>query len=505
MSRRIGGGGTSGCGYIQIIPEDPGVCAKARRLLPGEAMTIERYRWVGPPDWSDDLPEGFAFELRCVTTDEGRRCFPTSSGVLGYLANGFAGGLAVLHHTRGLSGEQCFAYRLQWLFFQRTRASREHLRSTLEDVASLRLRRSSRGIEDRNSILPESIGQDARGEGRPWSLDGMLDRGRKAARAQGLLNPRGVDCVRNGLLVAARRNPLWLAPDQVPPLIKMALYDPAGLPRPGPEAPAEIIRRALDAMESHMRDHQAAFDRWFWGRNNSFVKQLAQQKRAPGGAMDRALVRRALLEQGWLAYQQVADCVDAMLDHFRGLLPEPLNAFENRLFERVHRKQPCFGGLPSLMLAERFPLLYPILEEVWAESNNQEAVAVMHRLLQYYEEMAPRRREGDRRAHGKRAGALHGDRTPVEVPLSPDGDVEEGLHRPACRTSLSDLEDLAEALCRDLGITCGCDNPRWILERDEDGDIQDRVRLTLYCQNCPAREGVVVPLARLRELAGAEG
>jgi hypothetical protein len=466
-------------------------------------MSIERYRWRPPPGWSDDLPGDFAFELRCVTTEDGRRFYPCGSGVPGYLATGFLGGLAVLHHTRGLTPEQCFADRLQWLFFQRARASREHLQSSLEDVASLRLRRASRGVEDRNSILPELIGEDAQGEGKPWSLDDLLDRGRREARAQGILTPRGVDCVRNGLLAAARRNPLRLPPDQVPPLVKMALYDPAGLPKPRAEEQAEVVRRARDAMRPNRSDSQAAFGRWFWGPKNSFVKQVARQRRAPGGVMDDDLVRRALLEQGWLAYRQVGDCVDAMLDHFRRLLPGPLDDFETRRFERVHLRQPCFGGLPSLMLAERFPLLYPILEDVWVQPDNREAVAVMHRLLHYYEEMAPRRREEDRRAHSKRAGAPDGGAVPVEVPLSRD-ENEEGRYRPPCRASLSVLEVLAEKLRRDRGIACGCADPRWTLERDDE-EIQASVRLRLYCQGCFTPKEVEVPLARLKELARAKG
>jgi hypothetical protein len=322
----------------------------------------------------------------------------------GYLATAFAGGLAALSQALSLSGEQRFAYRAQWLLFLRLRATREHLKNRLDHPASLRVRRSGRGLEECDSVLPEPVGRNGCNEGKTWKLDRLLDEGRAEAQEQGVSRPSGMDCVRYGLLRAARRDPLRPQAGEVPGLIRMALYESPSGRKADPETTGRVIERALEAVRPHLADGTNAFDRWFRGAKNSFVDQIAKRQQAPGGKLMPAVVRQVLSDQGWLAYQHVADCVHTALYLFRRLHPVPLSEAEGRAFERVHLKQDYFGGLPSLMLAERFPQLWSILTDVWEEVDNREAVAVMHRLLYYYSEMASTRRVADRLAKARKAG-----------------------------------------------------------------------------------------------------
>ncbi len=360
---------------------------------------------------------------------------------------------------------------------------------------------------------------DSSGQGEPWSVEQPLDQGRKEALARGVGRASGTDCVRYRLLRAARRDPLWLSQDEVWQLVRMALYHPLGVP-PRPHATEEerrareqtagrAIDRVLAAMEPHMADDTQGFHEWFWGRNNSLVKQVAQQRRAPGGELDRDVVRRALLDQGWQAYQYVASCLRVTLGLFRRLPPAPLTRGENRLFERVHLRQPYFGDLPPLMLAERFPLLYPILEEVWTAPDNREAVAVMHRLPNYYEEMAPDRRAADRLGKERGAGTVSKGQVAVNVPLaSPAGedsetrhgaDVSEGQLPARSREGASALADLAEGVRADRGIACACPFPQWVLRSNDQGAVKASV--TLHCDGCHVEDTFEIGLARLRELA----
>src|SRR5262245_40777220 len=109
-----------------------------------------------------------------------------------------------------------------------------------------------------------------------------------------------------------------------------------------------------------------------------------------------------------------------MLDTFGRLLPVPLNETERRAFGRMHLRQLYFGGLPAVLLAERFPLLSPILTKVYEEPDNTTAVGVMHTLLGFYAQMAETRRRLDRNVHARKAGAHRAGQANVDVSL---GDV----------------------------------------------------------------------------------
>ena len=403
MSSRIGTDVEQSWGDLEVLPEEPSVVEWYRTRLHGLSFSVTRYRWLPPSEWGEELRGECALTLRCLQGECGRRFYPVAS-VEDYLATAFACGLAALTQAFGLSGEQRSSYGAQWLLFQRLLATREHLKNHLGNPASLRVRRSGRSLEARNSILPESVGCNSSGQGRPWTLDHLLDEGRREAHGQGFAKPDRKQCVRYGFLRAARLNPLHIQPNEVPALMRMALYVSPEGETVDDKTVGQVVERALEAIESHLADEMDHFSRWLQGRKNSFIGQIAKRKLASGGALKRSVTRRVLFDQGWLAYQHVADCVHTTLYLFRRLLSSPLNDCENRAFERLHLKQDYFGGLPALMLAERFLQLQPILNNVWEDKDNSEAVAIMHRLLDYYSEMAAARRPVDRVAKARKKG-----------------------------------------------------------------------------------------------------
>ena len=71
---------------------------------------------------------------------------------------------------------------------------------------------------------------------------------------------------------------------------------------------AIVEDRVFSAIWPHLDDDTVMFNDWFWGRHNSFVKQIAQQKKGPGGELDPEVVERYLLQKGWEAYEYVGHC-----------------------------------------------------------------------------------------------------------------------------------------------------------------------------------------------------
>jgi hypothetical protein len=316
-----------------------------------------------------------------------------------------------------------------------------------------------------------------------------------------VIRPSGSDCVRFGLLRAARLNPLYIQPDEVPALVRMALYDSPLGEKVDPTTANQVVQRAQEALELHLADETNDFDRWFNGSHNSFNGQIAKRKRAPGGKLKRDVVHKGLFEQGWRAYQYVADCVHTAFYLFRQLLPVPLNVLENRVFERMYLKQKYFGDLPSLMLTERFPQLQPILTNVWEDEDNTEAVAIMHRLLEYYAEMAPERRSADRRTQSRKKGTQRKEHITVDVELPTDELIENKTRMTTPNKGLNVLEDLADKLRLAKGISCGCKNPDWGMRSN--GIDGEEAKVTLHCRTCSFENSCCVSLTTLRRMGEA--
>jgi hypothetical protein len=486
---------------LKETSEEPEVQARYQAGLPDTPLTVTRYQWVTPSSWGAELLGDAGYSLRSISGAYGRRFHPVSD-VNSYLGTAFACGLAALSQAKNLSAEQRYSYRAHWLLFQRLLASREHLKSRLEHPKSLRISRTGRNFHGRRSLLPELVGRDSSGKGRSWSLDRLLDEGRMEADEQGVPHPTGIDCVRYGLLCAARRNPLCLQPSDVLPLVRSALYEPSGGENISSSTREAVIERVLMAIE-RQRDRDAEeFERWFQGPKNSFIGQIAKTQRSLGEVLERDTIRQVLFDESWLAYQAVADCVHTANYMVRRLITVPMNEFENRVFERMHMKQPCFGNLPSFILAERFPQLRPILTSVWEDEDNSKAMAIMHRLLAYYAEMATARRDADRLIKSRKDGEKGRATKPVEVEL-PSAELNAATPVPPMSANAELLEDLAEELASAEEINCGCQQPHWGLQVDR-GFSPDKttVLLTLCCHKCSFTQDLSRQVSSLRELIG---
>jgi hypothetical protein len=461
----------------------------------GGAVTI--HRWVPPLTLAAELPPGFTFPLRCVADGQVRRFYPVNEGESRHVANAFAGGLAILGRVKNFTPERRSEYRMMWLLLQRLRDGRDQLRNKLATSASLLRRKSVRGLEAVSTILPESVGKGtAAPEGKTWSLGTLLDEGRREAERRGLADPAEDELIALGLFRAASLDPLHAREEEVPGLVRMALYSqPEGDP-PSKDVEEEVIGRAMDAIKPHLGDDTADFNGWFVGWTESFVRTIAKRKRALFKELKTAVVRRVLADQGWLAHSYVGDCLHVMLHCFRRLLPVPLSETETRIFERMHLRQPCFGGLPAALLSARFPLLTPVLTDVFEDPDNRVAVAIMHRILQYYEEMATSRRALDSQAKRRGKAARGKGQAVLDVPYLGDPAVCAGSEERGEASEGTRLDDVAEKLARMEGLTCRCELPDWEMRSLGEGGAG--ASLAFYCRGCSVEHLRTMSLAQMR-------
>lgn len=496
--------------------------------MDGRPIKGINYAWRPSSALAAYLPADFSFPLRCVSCPDGlRRFYPSSFE--GMIARGFTGGLAILSVLFNFTEAQRSAYGAMYLFFERLRRSREHLGNRLLNSTSLRIARAGRDIAEERDILPASLGQNAKGEGDPWSLETLLREGRVAASGAGIARPTEEDCVHYGLVAAARLNPSYVRDQEVLPLVRMALYESIPWDEKEIRKPTVlryVIQRALTAVQEpeHLEEPAAAFTTWFAGPKNSFVQQIARRKLRLGGILDLRLVRWALQELGWQAYSHLAGCIHAQMWLFRRLFPAPLSADELRWFEQMLCPQPCFGNLPLVLLVERFPFLHSVLWEIWENPGEPEPIAVLHRLLAYYAEMASTRRNIDRRVQQRRDDMrLGGGRVPLIGPLPPesaDDDSDEAgpdeaggeddMNRTVEGKPISSaarsgtwprefVAALAALVRKQKQVRCPCATPFW----DDQLICQDEVSATFkhFCTNCRFAVESTASLEELTPLA----
>ncbi len=118
--------------------------------------------------------------------------------------------------------------------------------------------------------------------------------------------------------------------------------------------------------------------------------------------LDHKVVHSALLELGWEAHYQIADCLDEAMKTIGCLITPELSERERTLFARMHLRRAAFGGLPLIMLTERVSFALPAIGEVLENDDpGGDHAAVLHRVLHWYAEISPKRRHADRLIHAR--------------------------------------------------------------------------------------------------------
>lgn len=483
------GGSGSGWGCITVEPLAPA------RGSAGRVQTA-RYTWRPPPNVAAELPPDFALSFDCLTGADGVRRFAPRDTVPAFVVTAALGGYALLETRPGLTPEQRFSYQATRLVYQKAAGLREHLDRAFARESDLYVPRAGRAGGDDGHVLPADIGLDAGGRGTPWTPRDVIANGRDEALAAGDPDPDPGACIRLGLLAAARRHPLGpavLSEAEGLALVRLALFDLGPVPGPLDEGVSDAVEERLwAALERHAGDDTESFNRWFFEAPDDLAHAIAKQKKG-GGPVPREVVRQALLELVFRSYRYVGDCVHHQATAFARALPDPLTAGERAIFDSLYHKQPYLGGLPLVLLHDRFAFLREAILDIWADPLDPARVGVLLRLLEYYGVMVGRRREADRRY--KARCRHHNDRGRVgrELELDSDRDAAPG---PAA----DPFQEIAAVLRDARGATCPCGTTHaWRATLVESGDAADPVVIEDGCGRCGYRETVEVTRGQIRE------
>jgi hypothetical protein len=443
-----------------------------------------KYHWQAPPSMQSQLPEGFRLSLTCIVGPDGLRRFWPCTNLEGFIAMGFAGGVATLCQRKNLNAEERYSYRAMWLLFLQARRMKEFLGYSFAYSRDLYVSESGRTSREDKDVLPETLGLDDRGNGQRWSVHTLTQRGLEAATAAGVTNPNSRQRIQYGLFEAAKLNPMVVHPENVLSLIRSALFRPHSASTRLDQDFLDIVaERTLEALSNHLADAAKDFDKWFLGPKRNLVLQIAKQKRSRGGELDKDKVRAALMELGWQAYSgYVAQCLDVQMRIVMKAIPDPLSEIERGLFEQVFFRQAHFGGLTLALLAERLGFIQRALWNLLVEPGDARGVSILHRLLEYYAIMAEKRQIADRAIKRRRPQAIR------EV-VQQEPEVS------------SAVQIIANRLCERHGTGCGCFfSDMRVIGHEHMGD---RVSLQYRCSNCNNEQHLTVSLDEFRRVGEA--
>jgi hypothetical protein len=441
----------------------------------------QKWTWVPSRKLTKHLPENFFLGFQCITGTEGfRRIYPDLPFAQ-FIPPAWLGGLAILTREKKLGKKDRQSYRTMWFLFQFSRRMGEFFRNRFARSRDLYVAKAGRSDPKEEDILPDTIGLDARGHGKRWTIGELTCRGEEAARAAGIAKPTSAQRIRYGLLEAARLNPLSFDANKASLLVRSALFQLSPTADKIDTKTLDIVaERLIGALRNHLEDNTQEFRKWLLDPKNSVVHQIAKKRRSRGGRLDEDKVRAALLQLGWAGYLSVGDCISMQMQALRQAVPEPFTAQERVLFNQMHLPQAHFGGLPMILVADRLGLIQDVVWEVWEGMPRAPSVPVLHRLLAYYEEIATKRREADRTRKRPKGPAF-----------------DEHFHTPQQEDNAARV--VFEHLRERKNITCTCRAPEWQYSKKK-GE-KTIATLVFECSRCGVRREAKVPITEIKDAA----
>ncbi len=287
-------------------------------------------------------------------------------------------------------------------------------------------------------------------------------------------------------------------PETVVHVIKSVLFDIDPNWKPiAPEIWGILEERVLTTIWPHLNDETAAiFNDWFWGRHNSFVKQVAQQKKSPGGELDPDVVEQYLLQRGWEAYEYVGHCVHAWAQDMLNAMPEPLSECERRAFELLYFCRPEFGGIPLILLAEKLQFVDTVLQDIVDHPGEDWPIQVFHRLLGFYSIMVSDRRKADIQIKKTTKGTRRCFSTDG-VPEIEDSWASEEIEQAVDHDKLNAvIRQLAK-----IRTSRATAKPSWESKKTEEVEENHKFRLTFCCKKCQVTRRRVWSVQEWRDVA----
>jgi hypothetical protein len=422
-----------------------------------------------------------------------------AGGIESFLCSAFVFGQAAEACLREVTESETFWAGLFCHFFLGLRNTREHYANSFTDARSLVVSRIGRSACE--PVLPVDLGLTPGEEDVGWGVNRLLDEGRAEAASRAIRRPTEQSLIALGLSAAARRNPLYLdSRAEVEVLVRLSLYRPISHDGDAIKAVTDAVaRRAARAYSRHL--HLSAREIQAWMDSSNFVTTLMHQKRTLGRSVPRDVIRQVLQNLGWRTYHHLARRVEQAMRCIQDMMSEEFTPDESALFQQLHYRQSHFGGLPFYMLAERYWLLEPVIHDVFHNPSDREALAVMHRLLSFYEVMASQRRLTDRvvqQARSRPEGPAltnQDDGLFDVIPAPEEASQHEGENNP---------RKLPSHLVRRLLVVresrCACGQTNWSDYKVmyEEGGTQ--ARFELCCARCRGTRTVEASLTELRQL-----
>lgn len=428
------------------------------RKGPGPGLKSQSCTWHPPAGHEAEFLPGYRLEMIALTGRDGCRRFVPAKDLSQLLLPASAAGLGLLKIRHRTTPQQRFSHHVMQFIFQWSRLFTEYLGRAFRRLSDLTVCRGNAEA----SALPEGVGQDERGCGKGWSPKRLVRAGREA----GGESVTEADCVRLGLLAAARRNPLplvGLTAEAASKVVRMALFDFAPTdPVPTATVAGAVEERLLAAIERHDQKDGEKFWGWLFGDLDNVVHAIAKQKKG-GGPIPRPAVRSALLDLTFRSFHHVGAGVAEQFHAFAAALPAPLTEAERRFFDVLYTPSPYWGGLPLVLLRDRLPFLREAIFDLLERPADEHAVGVVLRLLDWYGQMARRRRIADREA-----------KRPLLVAKEASG--SDGME---------EFTAIATVAIRRAGYRCQCrSSDGWIIRVDGKDIHADPISLSVGCQEC---------------------
>ena len=468
-----------------------------------------RFLWE-PPFQISRLPSWYKLALDCYVGTDGTRRFtlvelsendraaaepglPEVSTARGLALVTSVGGYALMLDRGTVDRDQLLTHDEARLYLQYVEHRREYFgkRKSLDVFMHSPEERILKGRSKKKPALafPEDMGLDATGNGAKWTLSRFNEEARAAAHTAGIEQPTKQQLFSQGLTAAAKLNPLYLSSaDKIEPIVRMALF---ALPESSNSVTTEQLQYVAKQVRSSLRDHlvdsDEDFRKWIDDPKSDLVRRITRRSDC---SMTREQVRRVLLELGWYALKMLGQCIDIQMRAFRDALSEPLTEREDIYFSQLFFANPAFGGLPLLLLSDRYDELSAAIVNVWNSPGSRDAVAVLHRTMVYFAEFMGQRREADK-MHKRRSLARNAN---AQIATESEFNEENFL----LSTNKDELfSDIAKVLAVRRGIDCDSDDWEFTLVSVSENLVQFKLRRA----DLPGAQTLTVPRAEFEEVA----
>lgn len=330
--------------------------------------------------------------LRMFTTSDGlRRFYPwPEDGFYGLIERAFPLGLALLAQQHGFDVDTIGDYRAGKVAYDNLQRVQEVIKTRLASPDMLTVRKCHRATIGRAYLVPSCLRTPTP---TPTKL---LQLGAEAADAAGWSHVPGRR-LHYALSAAALENPLSLPPADVPPLLRMALFDLTSVSEAISAEHTTIVRRTFrEHVLRRLRDDPEKLSRRLSGGNTNLLQVLARRKDSAGRRLGREVAKRGMHDFGWDGYALVAECLEAFAQAFAAALPQPLDDWEREHFGATFYRQAHLGGLSLALIGRRGRLLQPTLERLWERPGDPLLIGTLHRVLAGFAEIVPLAREIER-------------------------------------------------------------------------------------------------------------